>query len=67
MKKVILTRLSLLTAPGAKTDLLTSGMVVEDQVSVDEAEGRALIESFKSLINPSFVENMLRSQGIPVE
>ena len=28
MKKVILTRLSLLTAPGMRTDLLTSGMVI---------------------------------------
>ena len=43
MKKVILTRLSLLTAPGVRADLLTSGMVVEDQVSVDEAEGKVIV------------------------
>ncbi|MGV6847416.1 MAG: iron-sulfur cluster carrier protein ApbC [Marinibacterium sp.] len=35
MKKVILTRLSLITAPGLTTDLLTSGMVVPEQVTVD--------------------------------
>ncbi|MDF1717919.1 MAG: Mrp/NBP35 family ATP-binding protein [Antarcticimicrobium sp.] len=35
MKTIILRRLSLLTAPGLKTDLLTSGMVVSDQVTVD--------------------------------
>ena len=35
MKTVILRRLSLLTPPGMKTDLLTSGMVVPDQVTID--------------------------------
>ena len=38
MKKVILTRLSLLTPPGMKTDLLTSGMVVPDQVTVEDGK-----------------------------
>jgi ATP-binding protein involved in chromosome partitioning len=35
MKKVILTRLGMITAPGMRTDLLTSGLVVADQISVD--------------------------------
>ena len=38
MKKVILTRLSLITPPGLKTDLLTSGMVVPDQVTVEDGK-----------------------------
>lgn len=41
MKKVILTRLSLINAPGMKTDLLTSGMIIADQVTVDE--GKAIV------------------------
>ena len=42
MKKVILTRLSLLTAPGMRTDLLTSGMVVPDHVTVDD-DGKVIV------------------------
>lgn len=38
MKKVILTRLSLITPPGSRTDLLTSGMVVPDQVTVEDGK-----------------------------
>jgi ATP-binding protein involved in chromosome partitioning len=41
MKKVILTRLGLLTAPGMRTDLLTSGMVREDEVAYEA--GKALV------------------------
>ncbi len=35
MKNVILTRLGMITAPGMKEDLLTSGMIVGDQLFVD--------------------------------
>lgn len=38
MKDVILRRLSLINAPGMSTDLLTCGMVVPDQVIVDEGK-----------------------------
>ena len=38
MEKVILTRLSLITAPGVRTDLLTSGMVKPEQVKFDEGK-----------------------------
>lgn len=35
MEKVILTRLSLITPPGSRVDILTSGMIVPEQISVD--------------------------------
>lgn len=35
MKKIILARLSLITPPGSRTDLLTSGMILPDQVMVE--------------------------------
>ena len=35
MKKVILTRLGLISAPGQRVDLLTSGMVNPDQITID--------------------------------
>ena len=41
MKKVILTRLGLITAPGMRTDLLTSGMIREEEVTLDE--GKAIV------------------------
>ncbi|RYH12218.1 iron-sulfur cluster carrier protein ApbC [Tropicimonas sp. IMCC6043] len=41
MKKVILARLSLITPPGLRTDLLTSGMVRPEQVSAED--GKVLV------------------------
>jgi len=38
MEKVILTRLSLITAPGMKTDLLTSGMITPEAVTVEDGK-----------------------------
>ncbi|SDJ24985.1 Mrp/NBP35 family ATP-binding protein [Aliiruegeria lutimaris] len=38
MKKVVLARLSLITPTGMRTDLLTSGMVVADEVQVEDGK-----------------------------
>ncbi len=38
MKKVILNRLALITVPGMRTDILTSGMIRPDEVSVEDGK-----------------------------
>jgi len=63
MKKVILTRLSLLTPPGSRIDILTSGMVKPDEVSVEE--GRVIVPvnlppEFTG--NPHEIQEMIEEQ-----
>lgn len=63
MKKVILARLSLITPPGLRTDLLTSGMVVPEQVSAED--GKVLVpvnipEDFKG--DPAELQRMIEER-----
>ena len=63
MKTVILRRLSLLTLPGMKTDLLTSGMVVPDQVIIDNGKVIIPVNVFEGLpVDLNEVQSMIENQ-----
>ncbi len=63
MKTVILRRLSLLTPPGMKSDLLTSGMVVADQVIIDNGKVIIPVNVPEGLsVDPADVQSMIENQ-----
>lgn len=41
-----------------------SGAAVRMAVSIGQEEGRIMVDSFKSMINPAFIESLLASKGV---
>ena len=44
-----------------------SGAAVRMAISVGPQEGRSIIDSFKGIINPTFINSMLKAQGVELE
>jgi len=44
-----------------------SGAAVRMAISVGPHEGRSIIDSFKAIINPTFLNSMLKAQGVELE